>query len=45
MLGAIVHQGAVTIPSGDTTLRSGDTAIVFAMTESLDEAERVLGVL
>ncbi|MEM9381703.1 MAG: Trk system potassium transporter TrkA [Planctomycetota bacterium] len=45
VLGAIVRDGHVTIPTGDTTVRPRDTAIVFAMTEALEEAERVLGTL
>ncbi|MEM6672549.1 MAG: Trk system potassium transporter TrkA [Planctomycetota bacterium] len=45
VLGAIVREGAVTIPTGDTQVRPGDSAIVFTMTETLEEAEHLLGSL
>lgn len=45
VLGALVRDNAVTIPGGETLVRRGDTAVVFAMREALDEAERALGVL
>ncbi|MGD2016577.1 MAG: Trk system potassium transporter TrkA [Planctomycetota bacterium] len=45
VLGAIVRGETVTIPGGDTVVRKGDTAVMFATRESLEEAERALGVL
>lgn len=45
VLGALVRDNAVTIPGGETLVRRGDTAVVFAMREALEEAERALGVL
>ena len=45
VLGALVRDNAVTIPGGETLVRKGDTAVVFAMRESLEEAERALGAL
>ena len=45
VLGALVRDNVVTIPGGETVVRKGDTAVVFAMRESLEEAERALGAL
>lgn len=43
VVGAIVHDETVVIPSGDTVVRPGDIVIVFTITENLDEVERLLG--
>ncbi len=42
VLGAIVHDEEVTVPAGDSIVRSGDTLIVFAKAESIPEVEKSL---
>ncbi|MEO1700109.1 MAG: Trk system potassium transporter TrkA [Planctomycetota bacterium] len=42
VVGAVVRGEAVSIPSGDTVVKGGDTLIVFTKTEALEETERVL---
>lgn len=38
ILGAIMRAGELIIPTGDATLREGDTAMVFAMPDAVEEA-------
>ena len=42
VVGAIVRGEAVSIPSGDSQIKPGDTLIVFTIAERLEEAERLL---
>lgn len=42
VLGAIVHGEDVTVPAGDSVVRSGDTLIVFAKAEAIPEVEKSL---
>lgn len=42
VIGAVVRDEAVSIPSGDTIVKKGDTLIVFTLVETLEEAERLL---
>lgn len=43
-IGALVRDGAVTIPGGDTVVRPGDRAIVFARHEAVPAAEKIFSV-
>lgn len=42
VVGAIVHEESVSIATGDSVVRPGDTLIVFTVVEKLEEVERVL---
>lgn len=42
VVGAIVRGENVSIPSGDSQVKPGDTLIVFTISERLEEAERLL---
>ena len=42
VIGAIVRGETVSIPSGDSQIKPGDTLIVFTIAEKLEEAERLL---
>ena len=42
VVGAIVHEESVSIATGDSVVRPGDTLIVFTVVEALEEVERVL---
>lgn len=41
-LGAIVNDSSVTIPRGDSMIRPGDTLIVFAVGDAVEEVQRLL---
>ena len=41
IVGALLRDGAVIIPSGRETLRPGDDAVVFTVEEAVDEVERL----
>ena len=41
-LGAVVRQGKVIIPSGDTVLKAGDRLIIFSTKKAIPMAEQFL---
>ncbi len=41
-LGAVVRQGKVIIPSGDTVLKAGDRLIIFSMKKAIPMVEQLL---
>jgi trk system potassium uptake protein len=43
VLGAVVRENDVVIPSGDTVVRNGDHVIVFTLPENLGSIEEVFG--
>lgn len=43
-IGALVRDGAVAVPGGDTVVRPGDRVIVFARHEAVPEAEKLFSV-
>ena len=42
VLGAVVRDEEVTVPTGDTVVRTGDTLIVFAKSDAIPEVEKLL---
>jgi trk system potassium uptake protein TrkA len=44
IIGAVVRDGAVLIPAGDTTIQTHDRVILFALTESVRKVERMFSV-
>ena len=41
IVGALLRDGEVIIPTGKEVLRPGDDAVVFTVEEALDEVERL----
>jgi trk system potassium uptake protein TrkA len=41
IVGALLRDGNVVIPSGDEVLRAGDDAVVFTVEDAIDEVERL----
>jgi trk system potassium uptake protein TrkA len=41
LLGAIVHNGVMTIPTGDSVVEPGDTVVVFALPEAIAAIEKL----
>jgi trk system potassium uptake protein len=41
IVGALLRDGAVVIPTGKEVLRAGDDAVVFTVEEAIDEVERL----
>ncbi|MDA1265144.1 MAG: Trk system potassium transporter TrkA [Planctomycetota bacterium] len=41
VIGAVVRQDQVRIPTGDTTVENGDQVIVFTLPETLEQVERL----
>jgi trk system potassium uptake protein TrkA len=37
IVAAIIHGGAVTVPRGTDTIRAGDTVVVFALPDAIQE--------
>jgi trk system potassium uptake protein TrkA len=40
---AVVRDGVLTIPTGDTVLKEGDKILVLALSESISELEKAFG--
>ena len=43
VIGAVVHEDEVVVPSGETVIRDGDRVIVFTLPEDLEDVERAFG--
>ena len=43
-VGAVVHDGVVTAPRGDTVIEPGDRVVLFAAREAIAELEKLLSV-
>lgn len=41
-IGAVVREGKILIPSGDTVMRAGDRLVIFCMKQALSELEKFL---
>ncbi|MBL7074171.1 Trk system potassium transporter TrkA [candidate division KSB1 bacterium] len=41
IVGAILHNGVVAVPTGDDRMRGGDRAIVFALPEAVKKVEKI----
>jgi trk system potassium uptake protein TrkA len=41
IVGALMHNGEVIVPVGDTIIHAGDRAIVFSVPDSVKEAEKM----
>lgn len=43
VIGAILHDGRLTIPNGETRIQPGDRSVVFALPDALAELDRLFG--
>jgi trk system potassium uptake protein TrkA len=41
LLGAIVHNGAMRIPTGDSKIEPGDTVVVFTLPDAIPRIEKL----
>jgi trk system potassium uptake protein TrkA len=41
VIGAVLRNGRVLIPDGDTILRPGDRAVIFALPQAVPELDRL----
>ncbi len=42
-LGAILRDGEMVVPNGDTTIKHGDTVIVITLPDSIEKIEKIFG--
>jgi trk system potassium uptake protein TrkA len=43
ILGAILHQGKLEIPNGDSVVRQGDRVIVFTLENNMESVKKLFG--
>jgi trk system potassium uptake protein TrkA len=44
MVAALVREGSVIIPRGDTVVRAGDLVIIFAASKAVKKVEKIFAV-
>ena len=43
VVGALVHNGEVSVPVGDSVIHPGDLAVIFTIPESVRQVEKMFG--